>query len=361
MNDHEYALSVYNEIAELDASHGVFLVQHTISKKIYVKKVLQVYSKPVYDYLLINPVRNMPRILEAIEEKDTLIIIEEYVPGDTLQYILDNQGPFPEDTVLCVAMQLCRIVQELHGADSAIIHRDIKPGNIILTEDHIVKLLDMNAAKQYSPEHQNDTRIMGTVGFAAPEQYGFSQSSVQTDIYSIGVVINMLLTGQLPTRVMTNSDLRPIVSRCCEISPKDRYAAVTDLIAELETISRKRMRKGTVQVQTYAAGWKRYLPPGFRSENLSSFVLALLGYSFLYSLAFTLKIENATPKILFMNKLAVTMIFTGIIFFTGNYLNVHSRLPLTRSKYLLVRFFGFLLYDACIIIAVLAMLTIALA
>lgn len=360
MDVHEYALSAYNEIADLDSSHRIRLVQHIVSKKIYVKKVLDVYSKPVYDYLLINPVRNMPRILEAIEDNDTLTIIEDYIPGDTLQYILDNQGPFPEDAVLSIAIQLCRIVRELHSANPSIVHRDIKPGNIILTEDHIVKLLDMNAAKQYSPEHQNDTRIMGTVGFAAPEQYGFSQSSVQTDIYSIGVVINMLLTGQLPTRVMTNCDLRSIVSRCCEISPRDRYASVTDLITELEALTQKRTQKTPGQVQEYEMKWKRFLPPGFRSANLSSFVLALFGYGFLYALAFTLKVENATPKILFVNRLAVTSIFTGIIFFTGNYLNIQSRLPITRSKYLIIRFFGILLYDACIIIAVLAMLAIAM-
>lgn len=360
MDYNGYALSAYKEIAELDSSHGVLLVQHIVSKKIYVKKVLEVYSKPVYDYLLMNPVRNMPRILEAIEDNNTLTIIEDYVPGDTLQYILDNQGTFPEDAVLSIAIQLCRIVQDLHGAKPAIVHRDIKPGNIILSEDNIVKLLDMNAAKQYLPEHQNDTRIMGTVGFAAPEQYGFSQSSVKTDIYSIGVVINMLLTGQLPTKTMTSSDLRSIVNRCCEISPRDRYASVTDLIAELEAISQKRMRKSTPRVQEYETNWKRYLPPGFRSSNLSSFVLALLGYGFILALALTLKVENATPKILFMNRLAITTIFIGIIFFTGNYLNIHSRLPLTRSKYLTIRFFGILLYDACIIIAVLAMLAIAM-
>lgn len=356
-----YALSAYKEIAQLDSAHGVLLVQHIVSGKIYVKKILKVYSKPVYDYLLMHPVRNMPHILEAIEHDDTLTIIEDYIPGDTLQYILDNRGPFPEDAVLSIALQLCWIVQELHSANPAIVHRDIKPGNIILTEDNIVKLLDMNAAKQFSPDHQNDTRIMGTVGFAAPEQYGFSQSSVQTDIYAIGVVINMLLTGQLPTRAMTNCALQPIVSRCCEISPKDRYASITDLITELEKLSQKRMQSITPQNQPYETNWKRYLPPGFRSSNLPAFVLALLGYGFLFALAFTLNVENATPRTLFMNRLAVTAIFTGIILFTGNYLNIQSRLPITRSKYLIVRFIGIILYDACIVFAVLAMLAIAIA
>lgn len=360
MDGHEYALSVYNEIAELDRSHGILLVQHVTSKKIYVKKVLKVYSKPVYDYLLSNPIRNMPRILEAVEDNGTLTIIEDYISGDTLQYWLDNHGTFSENAVLSIAIQLCKIVEELHRAKPAIVHRDIKPGNIILTEDNIVKLLDMNAAKQFSPDHQNDTRIMGTVGFAAPEQYGFSQSSVQTDIYSIGAVINMLLTGQLPTKVVTDSALQPIVRRCCEISPKDRYGSVTDLITELEAITHKRVQLAVPQADPYANNWKRYLPPGFRSTNLPTMVLAFLGYCFLFALSFGMNINNVAPKVLYMNRLALATIFTGIILFTGNYLNVQAMLPLTRSKHWIIRFLGILLYDLGIVILVLTMLSTAL-
>lgn len=360
MDENGYVLSAYREIAELDSSHGVMLVQHIVSKKIYVKKTLKAYSKPVYDYLIENPVRNMPRILEAIEDCGTLITIEEYISGDTLQYLLDNYGVFSEDSALSIAIQLCKIVRELHRANPAIVHRDIKPGNIILNEDFAVKLLDMNAAKQYSPEHRNDTRIMGTVGFAAPEQYGFSQSSVQTDIYSIGAVVNMLLTGQLPTKAVTNSMLRPIVLRCCQIAPKDRYASVDDLIHELETISQKRMPKTEPRVQPYEKTWRRYLPPGFRAPTPASLLLAIFGYGFAYALAFSLGVENASPKVLFLNRLAVTVIITGIILFTGNYLNIQSRLPITRSKSAIIQFFGIVLYDVCFFMAIVILLAIAL-
>lgn len=352
-------LSVYKEIAELDDTHRVMLVQHIVSKKIYVKKVLEIYSKSVYEYMIDHPVSNMPRILETVESDDVLTIIEDYIPGDTLRYTLDNSGPLCEDDVLSISLQLCRILQELHNAVPPIVHRDIKPENIILTQDGIVKLLDMNAARQFSPDNTNDTRILGTVGFAAPEQYGFTQSSVQTDIYAVGVLMNMLLTGQLPNKVLSNSAFRPIISRCTEISPKDRYATISDLILQLELLSSNNAAATSPQPQDAGYNWRHYLPPGFRSLRIPTCIFASLCYALIYGLFLSAKVKNAAPKTLLINRLVLVLLATAVILFSGNYLEVQKQFPLTRSNNKIVCLIGIIIYDIGMVFSTLFMLIIA--
>ena len=127
----------------------------------------------------------------------------------------------------------CRILAQLHRAEPPIIHRDIKPGNIILTEDGTVKLLDMNAARQLSEGKEADTRLLGTAGYAAPEQYGFAQSDARTDIYAAGVLMNVLRTGCLPQEKLAGGSLRRIVRKCTHIDPNRRYASAGELLAAL--------------------------------------------------------------------------------------------------------------------------------
>ncbi len=190
-----YILSSYKEIAVLNAEHGVTLVQDTTSGIVYVKKILTIYNAEVYLTLKNHPVPGIPEIIEMIEEDDRLIVIEEYIGGQTLRAILDNGNLFPEEEAVRIVEQVCVIVNDLHSADPPIIHRDIKPSNIICTPDGSIRLLDMNAARKVVTGKSEDTQLIGTVGYAAPEQFGFGASTVQTDIYAIGVLLCELMTG----------------------------------------------------------------------------------------------------------------------------------------------------------------------
>ena len=127
-------------------------------------------------YLKDNPIKNTPRIYEVIEDSNQLIVLEEYISGTTLQQILDEQKVLKEEQVENIIRQLCSILLELHKAHPPIIHRDIKPSNIIISPDGVVKLIDMNAAKWNRNHSGRDTALIGTVGYAAPEQYGFASS-----------------------------------------------------------------------------------------------------------------------------------------------------------------------------------------
>ena len=112
------------------------------------------------------------------------------------------------------------------------VHRDVKPENIILRGSDAI-LIDFDAARLHKPEHEADTQVLGTTGFAAPEQYGLSQSDLRTDIYSVGILINVMLTGQHPSKQLAPGRLGRVVERCTQVSPEKRYPNVLRLMEVL--------------------------------------------------------------------------------------------------------------------------------
>ena len=112
-----------------------------------------------------------------------------------------------------------------------IVHRDIKPSNVILTEDGRIILIDLNAAKFTNEFKDRDTRLIGTKGFAAPEQFGFGSSTPQTDIYALGVLMKTLLSDSV-----TNKKLSVIINKCLELNPDDRFKSVIQLKTRLSKI-----------------------------------------------------------------------------------------------------------------------------
>lgn len=108
----------------------------------------------------------------------------------------------------------------------------MKPENIILRGDQAV-LIDFDAARLHKPEHETDTQVLGTTGFAAPEQYGLSQTDQRADIYAAGILINVMLTGEHPSRKLSEGHLGRVVRRCTQVSPEKRYPNVLRLMEAL--------------------------------------------------------------------------------------------------------------------------------
>lgn len=348
----ELRLSYYREIADIEASHGVSLVQDIRTKKIYVKKILTVYDPEIYRYLMAHPIAHTPKFFEVVEDRNRLTVIEEYIPGDTLEELLEQKGPLTEAEVTDIAIQLCRILECFHSCVPPIVNRDIKPSNLKLTGDGIVKLVDLNAAKRCKEDSRKDTVLIGTQGYAAPEQYGFGASGVQTDVYAVGVLIRVLLTGSLTEGQIVNGRLRHIVSRCTQLSPKSRYQSIASVRMALEYLRGER-------THPQIPAWRRFLPPGFQSGDPAGMCFAGAGYALLLWLCMTLEVENAGAAELRMNRIAVTVIFLAIILFSGNYLDIQSKVVLTKSKYVLVRFLGILVVDAVILLLGVAALSVA--
>lgn len=350
--EQELRLSRYREVAAVDSAHGVLLVQDTLDQKFYVKKQLSVYNPAIYQYLLTHPIANTPRILLAEEDAGKLTVIEEYIPGDTLQEFLDREGTLCESLVLNITVQLCRILQDFHSCQPPIVNRDIKPSNLKLTADGTLKLLDLNAAKWSDPGAAKDTVLLGTRGYAAPEQYGFGPSSILTDIYAVGVLMNVMLTGVFPNVRIASGALGEVIRTCVCLSPAGRFQSIDLLLAALS---------GAQQPpSTDTHGWRRFLPPGFRSKNGFLWFVSSLGYLFLFWLGMTLEVEGAGTAELLLNRIAFTAAMLGIILFTGNYLNLQRRFPLTRSRHRLLRWLGVLLADVLILAAAVIALSLVI-
>ena len=126
--------------------------------------------------------------------------------------------------------QVCQALWVLHSLGA--VHRDVKPENIILRGSEAV-LIDFDAARFHKLEAENDTQILGTTGFAAPEQYGLSQSDLRADIYAVGILINVMLTGEHPSRQLASGKMGRIVDRCTHVNPQRRYKNVLRLMEAL--------------------------------------------------------------------------------------------------------------------------------
>lgn len=336
--EQELRLSYYRQVADIDAAHHIHLVQDVRNQKFYVKKLLTTYNAEVYRYLLRHPVANTPRIFLAEEDEHVLTVIEEYIPGDTLEELLDRKRTLPEDQVIGIISQLCRILAAFHGCSPAIVNRDIKPSNIKISPDGVVKLLDMNAAKWCS-QAPKDTVLLGTQGYAAPEQYGFGPSSTLSDIYSVGVLMNVMLTGELPNSRMAGGRLSKCIRKCVELSPSARYQTIGELQAVLDGFADK------PTAQAAQKRWRRFLPPGFRTNKVLRWSFSALGYMLLIYLGKSLQVENAGPLELAINRIGFTAMLLSIVAFNGNYLNIQRHFKLTRSPRRLVRWLGILLVD----------------
>ncbi len=341
--EQELNLSYYQQVADINAEHHIYLVQDVRTQKFYVKKLLTTYNAEVYRYLQKHPIPNTPKIILVEEDGKILTVIEEYIPGDTLEEILEQQGTLPEDQVIEITVQLCSILADFHSCTPAIVNRDIKPSNIKISPDGIVKLLDMNAAKWSNEHAAKDTVLLGTQGYAAPEQYGFGPSSVLSDIYSVGVLMNVMLTGELPNKRIAGGQISKLIRKCVELSPSGRYQSITQLQDVLAGLSNKPSSSPKKK------NWKKYLPPGFRNSNVIKWLFSAVGYAALIAVGLDLQVENAGILELIINRIAFTVMSLCIVLFNGNYLNVQRHFILTHSKKKWVRWFGMGIVDFAVV------------
>ena len=207
---------------------SVRLIRHNAGGNQFILRHFQGNGE-VYRRLLSCSCRYLPLVYEAAEQDGENIVIEEFVQGDTLDFLLKEALFSPQETKQTIK-QLCQGLWVLHSM--AAVHRDIKPENVILRGNDAV-LIDFDAARLHKPQAEADTQILGTTGFAAPEQYGLGQSDTRTDIYSLGVLMNVMLTGQHPSKKLAEGRLGRIIQRCTQINPAKRYKNVLHLMEAL--------------------------------------------------------------------------------------------------------------------------------
>lgn len=316
------ALSCYKEIAEINKEHRVFLVQHRETHKIYIKKYLTIFNLRIYEQLYRHPVQGIPRIVEYIQDKDQLILIEEYVPGITLSEKITNHSLSRQD-IINYMIDLCEILQTLHSNTPPIIHRDIKPSNIIITNYDRVILLDFNASKQFSTGSGRDTQIFGTIGYAAPEQYGFDSSSPRTDIFSMG----MLLKAMNESLSSPSEDFLSVINKCTKMSPSERYSDISTLKAELFALNSSDQKKSVSKDHFLT------LPPGFRTGTLWNILFSSMICAAMIQLCLTIRFRNASVLSLWIQCILTLLLMFSMVFCIFNYLDIENPVIPYQKKF----------------------------
>lgn len=222
MSDHQYKLWEYEQTSELKAGK-VCIVKNRKTGHVAIQKLIRSSQKQIYLALQEMQHPNLPEIYGVFDDGEESIVLREYVQGKSLQEYLDQKHNFSHVAVKEIACQLCDALISLHNHVPPIIHRDIKLSNVILSDHGDITLLDFDAARFYDESADHDTVEIGTHGYAAPEAYGFHQTNARSDLYSLGVLLNLLLTGKKPSEGLATGYFRNIIKKCTDLSPANRY------------------------------------------------------------------------------------------------------------------------------------------
>ena len=218
---------------------------------------------------------NLPRIYDHFSENGRWYLAMDFIEGETLEKRLSRvQGGYlPVSEVLTIGIELCSVLEYLHGRQPPIIFRDLKPSNVMLASGGPLYLIDFGIARHFKPGQARDTGAFGSVGYAAPEQYGKAQTSYRSDIYSLGATLHQLLSGSDPAttpfrfaplqsqRQAIPVELEALVMRMLNMDEGKRPASVAIIKHELQRIAAQRDKSKTAVLSLAPAPPAKVVPP----------------------------------------------------------------------------------------------------
>ena len=367
----------------LNESKGLIKVFDKESdNRIFVAKKVRSISDDIYEKLKMVRAPGIPDVFDIIKMDGFSVVVEEFVNGENIGDMIDEERNYLKhvSSIDSIIYEILNVLEVLASIDPPIIHRDIKPDNIMIDKNKKVFLVDFNIARELDGEKIRDTVAMGTRGFAAPEQYGFSESDIRTDFYGLGATIRYIIDNVDIDRsyLPENERLKLIedfTSKCMMMDKKDRFQTVTEIRRFLgykhndsqsknggETAKNRinkyrennktaknktnkyRKNNETVENINQIEDINRrysYAPPGFRSKNPGNMIIAL----FVYSLVAAACILGGFAEydgydgisrsgVLFLDILTSVMSFAVaciVIFFLFNYRGMRDSFPFVRD------------------------------
>jgi len=271
------------------------------------------YNPSIRDFLMYicdNPHKNFPNIAEVCDDYYVMEYIEGTALSDMISFSCLSASLAKE-----YMLQILVAVKVMHSFK--IIHRDIKPENIIITKDNTVKLIDFDISRKVISNKNCDTQLLGTVGFASPEQYGFKQTDERSDIYALGMVYNFMLTGKFPSEKTAPGQIGKIISKCVMMDKKDRYKNVDALIKDIK-------KEHLTSLNVFD------IIPGFRTRNIYKMIFATVVYLLFITSYVVLFCEEAPPPgtsgaIDFYIGFGIMLLYNFLFFAIGtNFLGITS-------------------------------------
>jgi serine/threonine-protein kinase len=250
---------ILKQIGKGGMSNVYLAMDRRLNKQWAIKEILRRGADPKLNEVVINSAiveanmiksldhYHIPHINDILEHEEYIYVVMDYVEGESLANILRLEGPQTEKQVIKWGKQLCDALNYLHTRNPSIIYRDMKPSNVMIKPDGDVKLIDFGIAREYKEKNLADTMILGTVGYAPPEQFGGGQTDARADIFALGATLYHAVTGCGPKKGEAfiirpirniNPDLsgglEKIILKCTRQNPDERYASCAELMYDLE-------------------------------------------------------------------------------------------------------------------------------
>ena len=288
---------------------------------------------PIYRKLINVEHENIVTVYGITKDEYGILVVMEYFPSKTLEEKMLENGIFSIRDMKSVILQIAKGVSTIH--DLGIVHRDLSANNILIDKSGRVKITDFGIARMYDKDKNADTRILGTHGYAAPEQFGFIQTDRKADVYAIGVLMNVMLSGKMPNEKLYKGDpkLMDIIQRCTSMKPADRYEVeeIVDLLGyKISNISilKRRIIKSI---------------PGFRSGNKVKMTLATIEYLYMTYIYLVFGMSGILKKRMFgiISFLAFLGATLGLGYFVGSFSKVAYKLNSDKG---IRKFFLILVY-----------------
>ena len=265
MDKSKLLLWQFREIGQINKNTVV--VYNDYLQRQMILKILPRQNLPVLKDIMKIKHPNLMEIYDVMDDGINCNCLCEFVFGNNLDKIVYNKMGVDPKIAEKWMVQLCNGVETLHQKN--IIHRDITPNNVMVDYEGNIKLIDFNISRERKQSASRDTTVMGTAGYASPEQFGFTQTGFGADIYAMGVLLNFMLTGKMPNEKLCSGKYASIVKKATQIKEEDRYTNVYQMELALQGNGNEKL--------SFADKFLLNLP-GFRSNKTSHKVIAIIGY-----------------------------------------------------------------------------------
>lgn len=265
MDKSKLLLWQFREIGQINKNTVV--VYNDYLQRQMILKILPRQNLPVLKDIMKIKHPNLMEIYDVMDDGINCNCLCEFVFGNNLDKIVYTKMGVDPKTAEKWMVQLCNGVETLHQKN--IIHRDITPNNVMIDYEGNIKLIDFNISRERKQSASRDTTVMGTAGYASPEQFGFTQTGFGADIYAMGVLLNFMLTGKMPNEKLCSGKYASIVKKATQIKEEDRYSNVYQMELALQGNGNEKL--------SFADKFLLNLP-GFHSNKTSHKVIAIIGY-----------------------------------------------------------------------------------
>ena len=295
---------------------GLYLFEP--AHRLYTVKKADVSFRSCVSTLMTLDEPHLAKIVYAADLGDHLDVVQEYISGETVADKL-KKGPLPLQEAIRIAADVCEGLAAMHAVGC--VHRDVTPNNIVLSGNSAI-IIDYGIARMVQPAKSSDTNILGTPGYAAPEQFGFMQSDARTDIYAVGILLNVMLTGTLPNEKAADGAVGRIIKKCIAIDSRKRYGSIL------------RVRDALRLLIDNHAPLDRFIDliPGLRSRRPIVIVLASALYLIVAFFSMGYFAVSIRDHIFISYLIAWILMFPVPFSCFHNFLNIYERLPFSRGS-----------------------------